>query len=172
MAATLGLEVRALTDPPAERSRQGKAADRAVDDLEHVQGGVAHAEPIGGRLRSRRFVAHRFQQPADTPGADRRAEQHRNAKIIPSLTGKVLQDFVARGRFVHQQLLEELVVMIGKLFEHMGTRLGLPRLKVGGNVDALRLLARTVLERIFEGEIDEAVDLFSVPNGNLPSDER
>ena len=84
----------------------------------------------------------RLEQPADAPGADRRAEQDRHAEIVAGLAGEVLEHFLAARRFVHQQLLEQLVVMVGELFEHVGARLGLAVLEVGRDIDPLGLPAR------------------------------
>src|SRR5205085_3829853 len=70
-----GLEVRAFADRAAKDARHRQAADRAVNDLEHVHGRVGDSEPIRGRLRSGRFVAHRLQQSAYAPRAGRAAEQ-------------------------------------------------------------------------------------------------
>ena len=89
-----------------------------------------------------RFVAQRFQQPAHAPRAARRAEQHRNAEAFAGLAREVLEHFFAGRGLVHQQLFEQLVVMVGELLEHVGARLGLALLEIGWDFDPLGFLAR------------------------------
>ena len=48
--------------------------------------------------------------------------------------------------------------MICKLFEHVRARFDLALLQLGGDLDALGLLAGAIFERLFEGEVDEAAD--------------
>jgi hypothetical protein len=112
-------------------------------------------------------VAQRLQQAADAPRTARTAEQDRNAEAFARLARKVLEDLLGRRRLIHQELLEKLVVMIGKLFEHLGTRLDFPVVEFRRNLDALGLLAGAIFECALERQIDEAADLLSIPDGNL-----
>ena len=50
--------------------------------------------------------------------------------------------FSRSRRLVGQQLLEQLIVMVGELFEHVGARLDLAILELGRDFDALGFLAR------------------------------
>ena len=59
---------------------------------------------------------------------------------------------------VAEQLLEEFVVVVGKLFEHVDAGFGLAVLEVGRDIDPLGLGAGAVDEGAFEGEVDEAGD--------------
>ena len=76
------------------------------------------------------------------------------------------------GRLVHQQLFEQLVVMVGELLEHLGAGFGLALLEVGGNVDPLAILAGPVVEGAFQREIDEAGDLVAFADRDLAGDQR
>ena len=113
-----------------------------MQDLEDVHRRIGHAEAVGGALRAGHLVAHRLEQPPHAPGADRGAEQQRHAEIVAGLAREVLQHLLAGGRLVHQQLFEQLVVMVRELFEHVGARFDLAVLKVGGDLDALGFLVR------------------------------
>ena len=68
-------------------------------------------------------MAHGLQEPAHAPGAARRTKKDGNAEALAGFAGEVLEDFLARRSLVHQELLEELVVMIGEPFEHLRPRL-------------------------------------------------
>ena len=46
--------------------------------------------------------------------------------------------------------------MVGKLFEHVGARLGLALLEVGWDFDPLGFLAGAIFECVFKREVDEA----------------
>jgi hypothetical protein len=83
-------------------------------------------------------VAQRLQQRR-TPQALRRAEQHRHAEALAVSRARSWSTVWVR-RLVHQQLLEQLVVMVGKLLEHVGARLGFALLELGRDLDPLGLL--------------------------------
>ena len=62
--------------------------------------------------------------------------------------------------------------MVGELFEHLRARLDFAVVELGRNLDPLRLLPGAILERIFEGEVDKSADLLTVPDRDLPGDQR
>src|SRR5207253_973803 len=172
VAAVFELDVRALAGAPAERPRKRQAADRPVNDLEDIERRVADPEAADGGQRGRRLVANGFEQYPDAPRADRRPEQHRDTKIVARFAGEVLEHLLARRRLVHQQLLEQLVIMVGELFEHLRASLDLSIVELGRNFDPLRLLPGAILEGIFKGEVDKSADLLTIPDRDLPGDQR
>ena len=117
-------------------------------------------------------MAQRLEQPAHAPGAVGRAEQDRHPEALPGLAREVVEHLLRRRSLIHQQLLEQLVVMIGKLFEHVRPRLDLALLHFGGDLDWLGLLAGAIFERTLEREVDEPADLLAIADGDLPSDQR
>src|SRR3954452_23394710 len=62
--------------------------------------------------------------------------------------------------------------MIGELFEHVRARFDLALLQLWRNFDPLRFLADAVFKRPLDRQIDEPTDLLSVPDRNLPCDQR
>ena len=62
--------------------------------------------------------------------------------------------------------------MVGQLLEHLGARFGLALGDLGGQLDPLRRVARSILERPLQREIDEAGDLLAVSDRDLPRDQR
>ena len=77
-------------------------------------------------------------------------------RLLAGLAGQVLEHFLRGRGLIHQQLFEQLVVMVGELFEHVGARLDLAILELGRDFDPLRFLAGAVFERALQGQIDEA----------------
>jgi hypothetical protein len=117
-------------------------------------------------------LAPSLHQPADSEAVQRRAEQHRHDQILARLAGEVGEDGGPVGRLVHQQLLEQRIVMVGELLEHVETVLGLALGEVGGDVDLLGRLARAVMIGALEGEIDETGDLLALADRDLTGDQR
>ena len=80
-----------------------------------------------------------FKQPEDAMVVARRAEQHRADEPVAEFLRQVLEDLVARGRHVGEQLLHQLVVVVGELFQHVETRFLLTFRHGGGKLDDLRM---------------------------------
>ena len=62
--------------------------------------------------------------------------------------------------------------MVGELFEHVGAGFDLALLELGRDFDPLGFLAGAIFERALQRQIDEAADLFAVPDRNLAGDQR
>ncbi len=131
---------------------------RHLEDEGAAAGG---AEPAGRGLGRGRVVAKGLHQPAHSEAVQGRSEQHRDDQILLRLAGDVGEDGRPVGRLVHQQLLEQGVVMVGELLEHVEAVLRLAVGEVGGDVDLLGRLARPVFEGALEREVDEAGDLLA-----------
>ena len=63
-------------------------------------------------------------------------------RLSPVSRARSWSIFSRAGRLIHQQLLEQFVVMVGELLEHVGAGLELAVLKVGGDLDPLGLPGR------------------------------
>ena len=107
-------------------------------------------------LDERRFVPDRLQQPYDAVAVLRRAEQHRTDQPVAHLLGEVLEDLVARRRHIAEQLLHQLVVVVGKLLEHVEARFLLASFDVLGHRDDFGRRVLAIDEGALEREIDEA----------------
>ena len=129
MLAAAGLQLLAFLQRAAEDAGIGEAPHRAaMADLEDDRARPARAEPLGGGVGRRRLVAQRLHQPADALRARRRAEQDRDDLAGAGLLGEIGKDRLPVRHLVHQQLLEQGVVMVGELLEHLAA---LERLAVG-----------------------------------------
>src|SRR3546814_3569009 len=103
----------------------------------------------------------RLQQPSHSETVESRSEQHRHAQILTSLPHQVGEHGQQIGRFVHQKLLEELVVMIGELFEHVEAIGRLALCQVRRNLGPFGGLAGPIMKGAFEREVDESGDLLA-----------
>ncbi len=156
MVAGVGLQVGAFRDLSAERAAEGEPAHRSVLHLEGVDRRVRDGEAAGGRFRTGRFVTQRLEQAAHAPGTGRASEQDGHAEALAGFAREVCNHAVLLGGLVHEQLLEQLVVMIGEVLQHLRACFRLALLKLLGNLDALGFLARHVMVGAFQREIDEA----------------
>ena len=135
------------------------AAVGGVQRFQHIGDGVAagfHAEPLGGFRDARRFVAQRFEQPQHAVGARRRPHQHRADQAFAQFAGEIVEHLVARRLDVFEQLLHQLVVVIGQRLQH-GEARGL--FQIGCVAFERHHFGRRVLlvdEGAFQREIDEA----------------
>ncbi len=135
------------------------AAVGRVQRFQHIGDGVAagfHAEALGGFHDARRFVAQRFEQPQHAVGSRRRAHQHRTDQAFAQFAGEIVEHLVARRLDVFEQLLHQLVVVIGQGLQH-GEARGL--FQIGGVAFERHDFGRRVLlvdEGAFQREIDEA----------------
>ncbi len=173
LLAARGLEVAILLDAPAEHPCKGQSTNGAsMVDLEGDNRGFVDAEPAGGRVRAWCLVAQRFQETPDAPAVLGRAEQHRHTEIVARLAREVGEDGAGFGHLVHQELLEQGIVMVSQLFEQLGPGLGFPVGKLLGQRDCLGRLAGHVTIGPLKGDIDEAGDLLAVADRYLPCDQR
>ncbi len=97
-----------------------------------------------------------------------RSEQDRADETVAELLRQILEYLVARRLHVGKQLLHQLVVVVGKLLQHVEARLFLPLGHRLGELDDLGRRVVAVDEGAFRGEIDEARGDAVLPDGNLP----
>jgi hypothetical protein len=118
-----------------------------------------------------RFVAQRLHQPADAEAVLRRAEQDRHDLPLAGLLGEVVEHGLPVGRLVHQQLLEQGIVMVGELLQHVRALQRLAVGQVGRDVLLLGGLAGPIIISSLQGDIDEARDLFSIADRDPAGDQ-
>jgi hypothetical protein len=128
------------------------------------------AEAGHGGGDARRLVAQRLHQAEHAIGARGRADQYR--AIRPSRSPRDRRTLNARRLDILEQLLHQLVVMVGELLQHGEKRflLALGVFALDRNDLALGVLA--VNEGALEREIDEALDDVVLPDRNLPQHQR
>ena len=126
--------------------------------LEHISDGIVaglDAETFGGLGNARQFMAQRLEQPQNAVGARRRAHQHRTHQAFAQFAREIVEYLVARRLDVLEQLLHQLVVVVGKRLQH-----GEPRgfFAIGGVTFERNDFRRRVLlvdKGALEREIDE-----------------
>ena len=90
-------------------------------------GCLVDAEPLSCGFDKRGFVPQRLQQAEDAVAVLGRADQHRADQPVAQLLGEIVEHLVARRRHVLEQLLHQLVVIIGELLQHGEARFLLAR---------------------------------------------
>ena len=88
-----------------------------VEGLQHLRDGFPLAletEAPAGRLDARRLVAQRLQQAQNAVAVLRRPEQHRGDQALGDLARQIGEHPIARRLHVVEQLLHQLVVIIGE----------------------------------------------------------
>ena len=113
-------------------------------------------------------MAQGLEQAADAEAADRRAEEHRHDQALVHVPDQVGEHQVAGRVGVGKQLLHQFVVEIGKLLEHVETRVGLGQGQVGRQGRHLGRLARPRHEGALQGQVDIAGDTLVLED--LPRD--
>ena len=102
------------------RDRHLAAVGRVLR-LEHIGdrvGAALHAEALRRFGNARQFMAQRLQQPQHAVGARRGSHQHRADQPFAQFAGEIVEHLVARRLDVFEQLLHQLVVMVGERFQH------------------------------------------------------
>ena len=145
-----------------------------VQRLQHIGDGVAaglDAEALGGLGNARRFVAQRLHQPQHAVGARRRAHQHRADQALAQFAGEIVEHLVARRLDVFEQLLHQLVVVIGERLQH-GEARGLFQIgDVAFERNDFRGRVLLVDKGALEREIDEARDDVAGEGRDLAQDQ-
>ena len=150
------------------------AAMGGVQRLEHIGDGIGarlDAEALRRVGDARRFMAQRLQQPQDAVGARRGAHQHRADEPFAQFAREVVEHLVARRLDVLEQLLHQLVVMVGERLQHGEAR---RLLAVGGVAFERNDFRGSVLlvdEGAFQREIDEAGDEIAGERRDLSQDQ-
>ena len=170
-----GEERRAIAGLPRQHAHHRHfAAMRGVERLEHISDRVVagfDAEPLGGVGDARRFMAQRLQEPQHAVGPRRGAHQDRTDKSLAQFAAQIVEHLVARRLDVFEQLLHQLVVVIGERLQHRKAR-GL--LEIGGVAFERHDFRRGVLlvdKGAFQREIDETGNDLAVEGRDLPQDQ-
>jgi hypothetical protein len=116
-------------------------------------------------------MPQRLQQAENAVCTARSPHQDRAHQTFAQFTGQIVEYLVARRLDVLQQLLHQLVVMIGKSFEHGKARGLFPVGGVAFERDDFRGGVFLVDKGAFEREIDKAADDFAGKCRDLPQHE-
>ena len=117
-------------------------------------------------------MAQGLQQAPNTEAVQGRAEEHRHDQALVHILAEIGEHQVASRIGIRKQLLHQLVIEVGQLFEHTEARVRLDSGEVGGQIDDLRGLAGAVDECPFEGEVHIARDPLVLDRGKLPRHQR
>ena len=148
---------------------------RGVERLDRIGDRFAvrlHAEPLGGLGDAGRLMPQRLQQPLHAVGARRHAQHHRADDALAQFLGEIVEHLVARRRDVFEQLLHQLVVVVGELFQHAEARFLLAIEVLARELDHLGRRVLLVDMGALEREVDEAGDDLARPDRNLPQHQR
>ena len=169
-------QLGALADRAGEHARDRQlAAMGGVEGLQHLDDGVVaflDAETLAGLCDAGRFVADRLEQPADAVALLGRADQHRADRAAAHLLDEILEDGVAVGLDVLEQLLHQAVVVVGERLQHGEAGLGLARPVLVVHVDDLARRMLAVDEGALEREVDEAGDDAGLPDRDVAQHQR
>ena len=161
----------AVADRAVEHARDRHlAAVGGVQGLDHIGDWVAaglDAEALDGRLHVGRFVAQRLEQAEHAVGAVRRPHQHRADETIAQFLGEIVEHFVGRRLDVAEQLLHQLVVMVGQRLQHGEARDLAGVEQIACERHHLRSGVLLVDKGAFEREIDEPGDDVAGKGRNL-----
>ena len=102
----------------------------------------------------------------------RRAEHDRNHQALGGLALEIARHGLEVGLLVVEQLLEQVVVVIGELLEHMEPRRLLAVEQLVGDRHLFGRLAVAELERAVERQVDEADRFLALADRDLPVDHR
>src|SRR6516225_3078892 len=121
-----GQESRAIAGLSGKHphDRHFTAVDR-VQRFEHIGDGVAalfHSKPLGGFGDAGRLVTQRLKKAQYAVGARGGTHQHRAYEPLAQFAGQIVEYFVARRLDVLEQLLHQLVVVVGESFQHRKSR--------------------------------------------------
>ena len=151
------------------------SAMRRVECLEHQRHGVGtglDAEPLCRFAGAGSLVAKRFQEPQHAVGACGNAEQHRTDDAIAQFLREVVENLVARRLDILEQLLHQLVVVIGQRLQHGEARFFLAVEVFTLELDDLRRRVLLVDIGALEREVDEPGNDVAVPDRNLAEQQR
>ena len=128
--------------PPNTRAEREPADRGAVRDLEHFGRGAADAEPLGGRVGRGGVVAQRLEQPAHAEAVESPSRSMTGTtRPVGGLALEVAEHGLEVGLLVGEQLLEQVVVVVGELLEHAEARGALALLQLLGDRHLLGRLA-------------------------------
>ena len=113
-------------------------------------------------------MPQRLEKPQHAIAAGGNAKQHRAHDTVAQFLGEIVEHFVARRLDILEQLLHQLVVVIGERLQHREARFFFAIEVIALQVDDLRRRVFLVDIGALEREIDEAGDNIAVPDRNLP----
>ena len=142
---------------PDARQRQlaGMGQVIGLDHLRHAARRTRRCRAAPRGVRPRRLVAQRLPQPAHAVILQSGAEKHRHDQVAAPILPQLPVDLVLRGLHILEQLLQQLVVEIGELFDQPGARLALLAQKPVGQLDQVGGLAGLV----FIGPLADQIDI-------------
>ena len=146
-----------------------------VEILDHIGDRIVaglDAEAPGGRRDALGLVTQRLEQPQHAVGAGRDPDQHRTDEAVALLLGEIVEDLVPGRRNVLEQLLHQLVVVVGQRLEHVEAGILLAAQVVAFERDHLGRHVLLVDEGALERQIDEAGDDLVLPDRNLAQHQR
>ncbi len=129
-------------------------------------------QAVAERGRRRSLVAQRLQHADDAVAVAGRADQGLDHPALPERAGADVVDLGARRRLVLDQLLEQVVVVLGQRLEQAVARLVLAVEEAGGDLDELGGRALLVGPGALRDEVDGAGDLLAVADRDLAQDDR
>ena len=120
----------------------------------------------------RYFVAQRLQQSQHAVRA--LAEPISTGQMAPSRSsfGEIVEHLRRAAARCLEQLLHQLIVMVGELFQHREARVFLARLSRRIELDDLARRVLAINKRALQREIDEADDDAVLPDRDLPQHQR
>src|SRR5262249_5939399 len=117
---------------------------------------------------TRRFVAQCLQQTQYSVATGSNAEQNRANDTVAQFLSKIIENLITGRLDVFEQLLHQLVVVIGQRLQHREARFLLAIEIFALEFDDLRRCAFLVDIGAFEREVDEARNNIAVPDWDLP----
>jgi hypothetical protein len=162
---------RAFGDRPPPQPGEGQLAGvRGVESLEDMGQRLARGldpKALHGGRRFRPLVAQRLQQAAHAGIVEGRAEQDRHDAVALQGVGEVGVDLLLGRGHVLEELLQELVVVIGKPLQKLLAGLLLALLQLGRDRDQVRGLAGVVVIGPLAHHIDIAYRLVALADRHL-----
>ena len=134
---------------------------RRVDGLHHLDDGgaaIRHAEALAGRVDVGRVMADGLEQAQHTVAFLRRADQYRRHGAAAQVGGEIVEDRVLGRLDLLQQLLHQLIVMVGQGLQHGEACLEFACLVVARDLGDLALGVFAVDVGALQREIDRADD--------------
>ena len=175
VAAILPVQHCAVFDLARQNARQAElTAMRGVIGFQDLNNRIiardTETRPHSGYVG--RFVAERFEQPAYAIVAGRRPDEHGNDQALLQIALQVVEDFVARRRYIREQLLHEMLVVIRELLQHLVAGFAFASFRLVVHVDQLRSGVLAIDICALQREIDESCDDPVFPNRDLPQHQR
>ena len=141
---------RHAAEGAAELAREG-----GLDDLhDRIVAGTLEPLTLRGARDFRRLVSESLQQTANTVVAFGRAEQHRHDLPFSELAREIGKHLIARRLDVGEQLFHQVIVVVGKLLQHLIARFVLAILHIGWDRDDFGCRVLAIDERALKREID------------------